>query len=180
MAHPDLVRTLLRDVPDFPKKGILFRDITPLLRDPAGFAATIEALAEAVPAGARPDAVVGIESRGFLFGATLATRLRCGFVPIRKPKKLPWKTYSQSYQLEYGTDTIEIHQDAFSKGQKALVVDDLLATGGTAEAAGKLVARCGAQVLAYLFVVELRDLKGRERLAGAAATHAPVHSLVTF
>ncbi len=175
MANLDLLRSLIRDVPDFPKKGILFRDITPLLRDIKGFHATIDALAESVAPIGLPDAVVGIESRGFLFGAALSIRLGCGFVPIRKPKKLPWKTYSQSYALEYGTDTIEIHQDAFAKGQKALVVDDLLATGGTAEAAGKLVAMCGASVSAFLFVVELKALGGRKRLPGH-----DVHSLLTY
>jgi adenine phosphoribosyltransferase len=164
MANLEIIKSLVRDVPDFPKKGILFRDITPLLRDPKGFAATIDALAERIPAMGRPDAIVGIESRGFLFGAALAVRLGCGFVPIRKPRKLPWKTYAQSYALEYGTDTIEIHQDALSRGQSAVVVDDLLATGGTAEAAGKLVAMCGAQTVSYLFVIELAALGGRHKL----------------
>ena len=174
MAQTALIQKLIRPVPDFPKPGILFRDITPLLRDPKGFSATIDALAEAVP-GAKPHAIVGIESRGFLFGAALATRLGIGFVPIRKPKKLPWKTHSESYALEYGTDTIEIHQDGLARGERALVVDDLLATGGTAQAAGKLVARCGATVAAYLFVIELEALGGRAKLEGA-----PVHSLVAF
>ena len=175
MANLQLVKSLIRDVPDFPKKGILFRDITPLLRDPKGLVATIDALAEAAPKGTKIDAVVGIESRGFIFASALATRLGVGFVPIRKPKKLPWKTHSCSYQLEYGTDTIEIHQDALSKGQKALIVDDLLATGGTAQAAGQLVGMCGASVAAYLFVVELEFLAGKTKLQPA-----PVHSLVTF
>lgn len=164
MANTTLLQSLIRDVPDFPKKGILFRDITPLLRDPRGFAATIDALAEKV--GNKPDVIIGIESRGFLFGAALALKLGIGFVPIRKPRKLPWKTYSQSYALEYGTDTIEIHQDALTKGQKAVIVDDLLATGGTAEAAGKLVGMCGGTTSAYLFVVELKALGGRAKLGG--------------
>ncbi|MFN0207741.1 MAG: adenine phosphoribosyltransferase [Planctomycetota bacterium] len=164
MANIELIKNLIRDVPDFPKKGILFRDITPLLRDARGFAAVIDALAERIPRAATPDAIVGIESRGFLFGAALAIKLGCGFVPIRKPKKLPWKTHSQSYVLEYGTDTIEIHQDALQKGQRAVIVDDLLATGGTAEAAGKLVAMCGAETASLLFVIELSALGGRSKL----------------
>lgn len=175
MAQVDLLKSLIRDVPDFPKKGILFRDITPLLRDPRGFAACIDALAEPLAKDKKPDAIVGIESRGFLFGAALSVKLGCGFVPIRKPKKLPWKTYSQSYVLEYGTDTIEIHQDALAKGQRAVIVDDLLATGGTAEAAGKLVSQCGAETLAYLFVVELAALGGRAKLP-----EGRVHSLLRF
>ncbi|MBI3817174.1 MAG: adenine phosphoribosyltransferase [Planctomycetes bacterium] len=170
MANLDLIKKLIRDVPDFPKKGILFRDITPLLRDPRGFGAVIDALAEKA-AGEKADAIVGIESRGFLFGAALSVKLGCGFVPIRKPKKLPWKTYSQSYALEYGTDTIEIHQDALEKGQRAIIVDDLLATGGTAEAAGKLVAMTGAQTASYLFVIELTALSGRTKLP-AGKTHS--------
>jgi len=173
VANTDLIRSLIRDVPDFPKKGILFKDITPLLRDARGMAAVIDAMAEQVPG--RPDAIVGIESRGFIFGTPLATKLGCGFVPIRKPKKLPWKTYAQSYQLEYGTDTIEIHQDALQPGQKAVIVDDLLATGGTAEAAGKLVAKCGASVSAFLFVIELGFLDGRSKLPAGT-----VRSLLTF
>lgn len=175
MANVELLKSLIRDVPNFPKDGILFRDITPLLRDPRGFGACIDALAEPLSDHPKPDAVVGIESRGFLFGAALSVKLGCGFVPIRKPKKLPWKTYSQSYALEYGTDTIEIHQDALSKGQTAVIVDDLLATGGTAEAAGKLVAKCGADTLAYLFVVELGFLGGRGKLPPGL-----VHSLLQF
>lgn len=175
MADLPLLKSLIRDVPDFPKKGILFRDITPLLRDPKGFAATIDGLAELLPSGPRPDAIVGIESRGFLFGAALAQKLRVGFVPIRKPKKLPWRTYSQSYSLEYGTDTIEIHQDALAKGQRAVIVDDLLATGGTAEAAGKLVAQCGGETTAFLFVVELAALGGRAKLPSGLA-----HALVSY
>jgi adenine phosphoribosyltransferase len=171
MANLDFIRSLIREVPDFPKKGILFRDITPLLRDPKGFAAVIDGLAELLPKESRPDVVVGIESRGFIFGAALAARFGCGFVPIRKPKKLPWKTYSESYALEYGTDTIEIHQDACGKGQRVVIVDDLLATGGTAAAAGKLVAKCGIEPAAYLFVVELAALDGRSRLP-SGRTHA--------
>jgi adenine phosphoribosyltransferase len=175
MANLELLKRLIRDVPDFPKPGILFRDITPLLRDMTGFEATIEGLAELVPSGRAPDAVVGIESRGFIFGAALANRLRCGFVPIRKPKKLPWKTHSQSYALEYGTDTIEIHQDALKKGQRALIVDDLLATGGTADAAGRLVEKCGGDVSALLFVIELGALGGRDKLP-----KGKTHSLLRF
>lgn len=170
MANIELIKKLIRDVPDFPKKGILFRDITPLLRDPKGFSAVIDALAEQA-APHKPDAIVGIESRGFLFGAALSAKLGVGFVPVRKPRKLPWKTYSQSYALEYGTDTIEIHQDALAKGQRAVIVDDLLATGGTAEAAGKLVGMCGAETVAFLFVIELSVLSGRNKLP-AGRTHS--------
>jgi len=168
----DLTR-FIRDIPDFPKLGIVFKDITPLLQNPAGLAASIEALARVVDP-ADYDLVCGIESRGFIFGSALAHHLDKGFIPIRKPGKLPWKTASESYELEYGTDTIEIHLDAVNDGQRrVLVVDDLLATGGTMEAALKLVRRIGGHPVATAVVIELDFLKGRERLGDI-----PVHSLV--
>ena len=167
------LKGIIRDVPDFPKKGILFKDITPLLADAALFEATIAGLAEP-HAREGVDAVAAVESRGFIFGASLAGRLRAGFVPIRKPGKLPWKTASESYQLEYGTDTIEIHVDAAKPGQGVLMVDDLLATGGTMEAALRLVRRIGGKPVGCSFVIELGFLHGRERLGDI-----PVHALMT-
>jgi adenine phosphoribosyltransferase len=155
----------MRDVPDFPKKGIVFKDITPLLGDPKAFAQVIDAMAEPY-AKAKVDRVLGIESRGFIFGTPVAQRLGVGFAPIRKPGKLPWKTVRESYALEYGQDTIELHEDAIQKGQRVLVVDDLLATGGTLSAACKLVERCGGVVAACAVVIELGFLDGRKRLAG--------------
>jgi adenine phosphoribosyltransferase len=166
-----VIAKYLRDVPDFPKKGILFKDITPLLQDPRGLALAIDGLAAAVDPKSY-DLVVGIESRGFIFGTGLASKLGKGFVPIRKPGKLPWKTASESYQLEYGTDKIEIHVDACPK-KRVLLVDDLLATGGTMEAAIKLVQKTGGTVVACAFVIELGFLPGRAKLAGI-----PVHALV--
>ncbi len=165
--------SLLRDVPDFPKPGILFKDITPLLASPAGMAEAIAQLA-AIDGG-KVDKVAAIESRGFLFGVPLAMRLGVGFVPVRKPGKLPWKTTRVEYVLEYGTDAIEIHQDAIHPGERVLLVDDVLATGGTMGAAVELVKACGGQVAACLFVVELGFLRGRERLAGHRAA-----SLITI
>jgi adenine phosphoribosyltransferase len=153
---------LLRDVPDFPKPGILFKDITPLLASPAAMQETIARFAK-LDVG-RVDKVAAIESRGFLFGAPLAMQLGVGFVPIRKPGKLPWKTNRVEYVLEYGTDAVEIHQDAVKAGERVLIVDDLLATGGTMGAACKLVEACGGAIAACLFVVELAFLAGRARL----------------
>ncbi len=153
----------LRDVPDFPKPGILFKDITPLLAHPAAMKETIRRFA-ALDFG-KVDCVAAIESRGFLFGAPLAMELGIGFVPIRKPGKLPWKTNRVEYVLEYGTDAVEIHQDAVHKGQRVLLVDDLLATGGTMGAACRLVETCGATVAGCAFVVELGFLPGRQKLA---------------
>ena len=161
----DSFQDRIRDVPDFPKPGIVFKDITPLLQDPHSFAATIDRMASDVK-GHALDLVCGIESRGFLFGAALAKGLGKGFIPIRKPGKLPWKTASESYELEYGTDTIEIHVDAAPGGKRVLMVDDLLATGGTMSAACRLVERGKGEVVACLFVIELSFLKGRDRLAG--------------
>lgn len=153
----------LRDVPDFPKPGILFKDITPLLASPAAMRHAIERLA-ALDVG-RIDKVAAIESRGFLFGVPLALQLGVGFVPVRKPGKLPWKTNRVEYVLEYGTDAVEIHQDAIAAGDRVLLVDDLLATGGTMAAAFQLVESCGGVVAAGACVVELAFLGGRRRLA---------------
>lgn len=159
----DLAR-FLRDVPDFPKPGILFKDITPLLAAPAAMRAAIERLGK-LDFG-KVDKVAGIESRGFLFGMPLAMQLGVGFVPVRKPGKLPWKKHRVEYALEYGSDSIEMHQDAIGKGERVLVVDDLLATGGTLGAACKLVEQCGGVVAGCAVVVELCFLPGRQRLAG--------------
>ncbi|MCB9915518.1 MAG: adenine phosphoribosyltransferase [Planctomycetes bacterium] len=169
-----VVERFIRDVPDFPKEGILFKDITPLLQSPEGLAQAIEGLAAAVDP-ASYDTVCGIESRGFIFGTALACKLGKGFVPIRKPGKLPWKTESESYQLEYGSDTIEIHVDAASQGPRFLMVDDLLATGGTMAAALTLVRRIGATPVACAFVIELGFLPGRAKLGDV-----PIHSLLTY
>ncbi|NOT43589.1 MAG: adenine phosphoribosyltransferase [Acidobacteria bacterium] len=155
----------IRHVPDFPKAGILFYDITTLLRDPAGFRATVDQLA--APYRDRPiDAVVGIESRGFILGAAVAQTLGAGFVPIRKPGKLPSATLQESYALEYGTDALEIHEDAVDAGQRVLIVDDVLATGGTAAAAAQLVKRAGGELIGLAFLIELTFLNGKEKLPG--------------
>jgi len=169
-----VVDSYIRDVPDFPKPGILFKDITPLLQSPEGLQKSIDLLAELVDPSSY-DIICGIESRGFIFGTPLAAKLNKGFIPIRKPGKLPWKTASESYELEYGTDTIEIHTDATDKGGRVLMVDDLLATGGTMEAACKLVRRIGGEPIACCFVIELSFLSGRDRLGDT-----PCHSLVQY
>ena len=160
----DLLRRRIRDVPDFPKNGILFRDITPLLADVEAFRTSIQLMAEALD-GESVHAVVGIESRGFMFGAALADKLGVGFVPVRKPGKLPAATYRAEYDLEYGSDAVEIHQDALSPGDKVVVVDDLIATGGTAQATADLVRQCGAEVAAFVFLIHLVGLEGIEKLA---------------
>jgi len=159
------LKQLIRHVPDFPKPGILFYDITTLLRDPEGFHQTIEQLA-APHRSARVEAVVGIESRGFILGAAVAQSLGAGFVPIRKPGKLPSKARRESYALEYGTDALEIHEDAVRPGTRVLVVDDVLATGGTAAAASRLVRGVGGDLVAMAFLIELGFLAGRSRLGG--------------
>ena len=161
----DHLKTKIRHVPDFPKAGILFYDITTLLKDPAGFRATIGALADPYK-DQRIATVVGIESRGFILGAAVARALDAGFVPIRKPGKLPSKTHREDYALEYGTDGLEIHCDAVREGQRVLLVDDVLATGGTARAAAGLVRRVGGELVGLSFLIELNFLKGREKLAG--------------
>ncbi|MCZ6597148.1 MAG: adenine phosphoribosyltransferase [Planctomycetota bacterium] len=168
-----MIETFIRDVPDFPKPGILFKDITPLLQSSDALRKSIEMLAEVVDP-ATYDLVCGIESRGFIFGTALAIHVGKGFIPIRKPGKLPWKTASESYELEYGTDTIEIHVDAVNDTQnRVLMVDDLLATGGTMKAALGLVRKIGGEPVACAFVVELGFLSGREKLGDI-----PVHSLI--
>lgn len=157
------LRSRIRDVADFPRRGVVFKDITPLLLDPAAMAEAVRQLAARAPAA---DAVVAIESRGFIFGTALALQLGVPLVPARKFGKLPGRTLRKVYSLEYGEDTLEVHTDALRAGQRALVVDDLLATGGTAAAAAALVEELGARIEALLFLIELRGLKGRERLAG--------------
>jgi len=159
------LKQLIREVPDFPKKGILFYDITTLLKDKTGFATLIDALSENYLEG-KIDLVLGIEARGFIFGPALAYRLNAGFVPVRKPKKLPAETAKWTYDLEYGSDTLEIHKDAVQPGQRVIIVDDLLATGGTANACASLAKSLGADIAGLGFVVELDFLKGREKLKG--------------
>ncbi|HYW68176.1 MAG TPA: adenine phosphoribosyltransferase [bacterium] len=159
------LRGLIRDVPDFPKPGIVFKDITTLTKDPEGLRAAVDALAERYT-DADVDLVVGIESRGFVFGAAVAYKLGVGFVPARKPGKLPAQTVSAAYELEYGTDAIEMHRDAIGQGQRVLIVDDLLATGGTAAAAAELVSGLGGEIVAIAFLIDLAFLRGRDKLAG--------------
>ncbi len=161
----ELLKQKIRHVPDFPKPGILFYDITTLLKDPEGFHGAIEAMS-APYAGKPIDMVVGIESRGFIFGAAMADRLKAGFAPVRKPGKLPSKSRQASYSLEYGKDALEIHEDAAQSGQRVLIVDDLLATGGTASATVGLVRALGAEVVGVQFLIELTFLNGRSKLAG--------------
>lgn len=159
------LKAFIRDIPDFPKKGIIFKDITPLLKDPRALADVVERMAEyGKEQGAQ--IVAGIESRGFILGGAVASLMGLGFVPIRKKGKLPWKTVGQRYDLEYGTDNVEMHQDAVSRGQKVFLIDDLLATGGTAEAAVRLIEKMGAKVAGIGFIVDLAFLKGRDRLKG--------------
>lgn len=155
----------IRHVPDFPRAGILFYDITTLLREPTGFKATIDMMS-APYMGQGIDAVIGIESRGFILGGAVAERIGAGFVPIRKPGKLPAKALRESYDLEYGKDALEIHEDAIEKGQRILIVDDVLATGGTATAAAQLVKKLGGELHGLAFLIELLFLNGKERLAG--------------
>ena len=168
------IRAAIRDVPDFPKPGILFKDITPILGDPALFAEVIDELASRYQS-MRIDKIAAMESRGFIFGAPLAPRIGAGFVPLRKFGKLPYSTVAETFNLEYGTETLEVHTDAIAPGERVLIIDDLLATGGTAEAAVRLVKRIGGDVAEMAFVVELAFLGGRRRLAGI-----PVYSMVVF
>ena len=174
MSVDALLRSRLRDVPDFPKKGIVFKDLTPLLADADAWRQVVDALAAPFK-GAKIAKVAGIESRGFLYGIAVAERLGVGFVPIRKPGKLPAKKVRETYSLEYGEDSLEMHEDALQPGDEVLVVDDLLATGGTASAACRLVERIGGKVHSCAFGVELGFLKGREKLKGRRIT-----SLLTF
>jgi adenine phosphoribosyltransferase len=154
----------IRDIPDFPKPGIVFKDITPLLADPTAFREVVERLADGYRG--RVDTVLGIESRGFIVGAAVAYALGTGLALVRKPGKLPSRTYSAHYELEYGRDTLEIHHDAIGSGHRVLMVDDLLATGGTAGAAAELVKQCGGTIAAFAFIVELAFLEGRRRIGG--------------
>jgi adenine phosphoribosyltransferase len=168
------LRTVIRAVPDFPQPGILFRDITPVLNDPVAFAAAIDGLADLI-ADVEFDRFAAMESRGFLFGAPLGLRLEKGLVMLRKPGKLPADVIAESYALEYGATTLEVHRDAIAPGERVLIVDDLLATGGTAAASGRLVRRLGGTVAGYLFLVSLEDLGGARHL-----DDAPVFSLVKY
>jgi adenine phosphoribosyltransferase len=161
----DDLKKLIREIPDHPKPGILFYDITTLLKDQRGFHTLVDRLCEHYN-GKHVDVVAGIEARGFIFAPALAYRLGAGFVPVRKPKKLPWKTASVTYQLEYGTDQLDIHEDAVSRGQRVLICDDLLATGGTAAAAVNLVRQLGGEIVGAAFAVELNFLNGRAKLPG--------------
>ncbi|HEX6324361.1 MAG TPA: adenine phosphoribosyltransferase [Vicinamibacterales bacterium] len=161
----ELLKQKIRAIADFPKPGILFYDVTTLLRDPDGFRQAIDAMSAPYEKGSI-DLVVGIESRGFILGAAMADRLGAGFVPVRKLGKLPGRTVRESYSLEYGTDSLEVHDDAIEKGQRVLIVDDLLATGGTAAAVTKLVKKLGGQVVGLAFLVELDFLPGRRKLEG--------------
>jgi adenine phosphoribosyltransferase len=173
------LKSRLRNIPDFPKPGILFKDITPLLADPRAFHIAIDLFAERF-LGENLRAVIGIESRGFIFGGALAARLNASFVPVRKPGKLPYKTDRVAYKLEYGEAELEMHIDSLQAGSRVVIVDDLLATGGTASAAAALATRQGAQVIAYAFVVELDFLDGRKRLLENTAVPPSIYSLVHF
>ncbi len=174
LRAPIDLASLIREVPDFPRPGINFKDITPLLAEPRAFRAATVGLSS--PFAAQDvDVVVGIESRGFIFGASVAERLDAAFVPARKPKKLPWKRLSVEYQLEYGTDTLEMHEGAIQPGARVLVIDDLLATGGTSWAACELVRKQGGHILGCGFLIELSSLRGRQRLGDV-----PCHSLIEF
>ena len=170
----DTIKSKIRAIPHWPKQGIIFRDITTLLKDPAGFKETIDLLYKRY-SDKKIDTVVGIESRGFIFGAPLAYLLGCGFVPVRKPGKLPAECESEEYTLEYGKDRIEIHKDAIKKGDRVLIVDDLIATGGTIAAARNLVRKLGGEIVECAFIVELSDLKGRDALKGEK-----IYSVVEF
>lgn len=172
-AAPDLT-PFVRDVPDFPEPGIVFKDITPLLSDARAFATAVTALSEP-HADARIDLVVGIEARGFIFAAPMATRLGAGFVPLRKAGKLPGATMTETYDLEYGTATLEVHEDAFSPGDRVLIVDDVLATGGTAAAAARLVGRAQGHIVGLTFLIELGFLDGAKRLG-----ELPYSAMITY
>ena len=174
LATVEELTRAIRDVPDFPKPGILFKDITPVLADARLFASSIERLTEHFRPG-EVDAVAGIDARGFIFADAAAFRLQCGLVPVRKKGKLPYQAYEETYDLEYGSNTIAIHTDAVAPGSRVVLIDDLLATGGTAAAAANLLRRLGANILEITFLIELSFLKGREKLRGF-----PVRSLVVY
>jgi adenine phosphoribosyltransferase len=170
------IERAIRNVPDFPKEGIQFKDITTLLYDKQALKFTFDLLEEDVRnLGTQPDIIIGLESRGFLFGPMLAQQFQCSFVPVRKPGKLPYKTLHEDYELEYGKNRLEIHLDAISKGDKVLIHDDLIATGGSAKAAKNLVERCGGKVLGFSFIIELSFLNGKNQLDGY-----PIKSLITY
>ena len=169
-----ILKAAIRDVPDFPKKGIIFKDITPLLKDAAAFRQAVDTLAQKL-AGQKIDVIVGIESRGFIFSPVLAYKLNVGFIPVRKKGKLPHHTEEESYSLEYGEAVLEIHKDALEKGARVAIVDDLLATGGTALAAARLIEKLGGQVASIGFLIELSFLEGRKKLA-----QYPVSSVITY
>jgi adenine phosphoribosyltransferase len=170
------LKSLIRTIPDYPKKGILFRDVTTLLANAQGFRSAIAQMAAPFAAG-RVEAVAGIEARGFILGGAIADRLGCGFVPLRKKGKLPAKTIGQEYVLEYGVDIIEMHEGAIAKGERVLIVDDLIATGGTAEAAVKLLKRSGGEIVGATFIIELPDLGGARRLSQQGIAW---HALMAF
>lgn len=170
------LKSLIRTIPDHPKPGIMFRDVTTLMSDAQGYKAAIARLAE--PYRTEPiDLVAGIEARGFITAGALADRLGCGFLPVRKKGKLPWKTIRQEYALEYGTDTLEVHEDALDRGKRVLIVDDLIATGGTADAAAKLIRRLGGTIIGAAFLVDLPELGGAKLLSSQGIK---VHALMTF
>ncbi|HEY9638081.1 MAG TPA: adenine phosphoribosyltransferase [Coleofasciculaceae cyanobacterium] len=170
------IKSLIRDIPDFPKPGILFRDITTLLRNPEGLRYTIDTFVQKCKdARLTADYVVGMESRGFIFGPPVAYQLGAGFIPVRKPGKLPAAVHTVEYELEYGMDTLEVHQDAFTPESRVLIVDDLIATGGTAAATAKLVQQLGCELVGFGFIIELRDLNGRQKLPDV-----PVVTLVEY
>src|SRR5213595_1112943 len=173
-ASAAAIQNAIRNIPDFPKPGIQFKDITPVLADSRLFSASIELLTDSFKPG-EVDAVVGIDARGFIFAAAAAVQLRAGFVPVRKKGKLPYQTHEQQYDLEYGTATVAVHVDALKPGSRVLLIDDLLATGGTAAAAAALVQKLGAQILEISFLIELKFLGGRSKLQGY-----PVRSLVAY
>lgn len=170
------LKSLVRDIPDFPKPGIMFRDITTLLSDRVGLRYTIDSLAEKIALlGLTADYIIGMESRGFIIGAPLAYKLSLGFIPVRKPGKLPGAVHSVEYDLEYGTDCLEVHQDALAPGSRVLIIDDLIATGGTAKATAQLVQKIGCELVGFGFIIELKDLHGREVLPSV-----PIVSLIEY
>ena len=170
------LKSLVRDIPDFPKPGIMFRDITTLLSDRVGLRYTIDSLAEKIALlGLTADYIMGMESRGFIIGAPLAYKLSLGFIPVRKSGKLPGAVHSVEYDLEYGTDCLEVHQDALAPGSKVLIIDDLIATGGTAKATAQLVEKIGCELVGFGFIIELKDLHGRKALPSV-----PIVSLIEY
>ncbi len=170
------LKSLIRDIPDFPKPGILYRDITTLLRDAQGLKYTIDLFTQkCIDAGMTADFVVGMESRGFIFGAPLAYKLGAGFIPVRKKGKLPASIHSIEYALEYGTDCLEVHQDALQPGSRVLIADDLIATGGTAGATAKLIQKVGCELVGFAFIIELQELQGRKKLPDV-----PIVTLVEY